>query len=90
MNEEFNKEFMKLNEKDQKSILNLIQLKNMNKQTEYKRRIDKALRKLQLLIDIGFDYDGLNQVDSLKTLIDELVSYAVDSRNILKGEDNNE
>lgn len=43
MNDEFNKEFMKLNEKDQKSILNLIQLKNMNKQTEYKRRIDKAI-----------------------------------------------
>lgn len=43
MSEEFNKEFMKLSEKDQKSILNLIQLKNMNKQTEYKRRIDKAI-----------------------------------------------
>ena len=34
MNKEFNEEFMKLSEKDQKSILNLIQLKNMNKATE--------------------------------------------------------
>ena len=51
---------------------------------KYKEVIDKAKDKLQLLIDIGFDYDGFNQVDSLKTLIDELVGYAVESKNILK------
>lgn len=45
--------------------------------------IKKAIDKLQLLIDIGFDYDGFNQADSLKTLIDELVGYARESRNIL-------
>lgn len=30
----------------------------------------------QLIINLGFDYDGFNTVDSLKGLIDELVSYA--------------
>ena len=30
----------------------------------------------QLIIDIGFDYDGFNTVESLKGLIDELVDYA--------------
>lgn len=30
----------------------------------------------QLIIDLGFDYDGLNTVESLKGLIDELVDYA--------------
>lgn len=51
---------------------------------KYKEVIDKAIDKLQLLIDIGFDYDGFNQADSLKTLIDELVGYAKESRKILK------
>ena len=49
-----------------------------------KEAIDKAIYKLQLLIDIGFDYDGFNQADSLKTLIDESVGYAKESRKILK------
>lgn len=54
------------------------------KQLKHKQNvIERAIEKLQLLIDIGFDYDGLNQVDSLKTLIDELVEYARESRNIL-------
>lgn len=53
---------------------------------ELKDRIDKALEKIQLLIDIGFDYDGFNKADSLKTLIDELVNFARDSRTILKGD----
>ena len=30
----------------------------------------------QLIIDIGFDYDGYNDADNLKLLIDELVLYA--------------
>ena len=30
----------------------------------------------QLIIDLGFDYDGCNTVESLKDLIDELVDYA--------------
>ena len=57
-------------------------LKEQNQ--KQKEVIDKVIDKLQLLIDIGFDYDGFNQVNSLKTLIDELVGYAKESRNILK------
>lgn len=30
----------------------------------------------QLIIDLGADYDGYNSLDSLKSLIDELVDYA--------------
>lgn len=51
---------------------------------KYKEAINKAIKRLQFLIDIGYDYDGYNQVDKLKKLIDELVSYAVESRNILE------
>ena len=31
---------------------------------------------LQLIIDIGYDYDGYNDVEGLKSIIDELVQYA--------------
>ena len=68
----------------QKMIIENLQQQNQKQ----KEIIDKAIDKLQLLIDIGFDYDGLNQVESLKTLIDELVGYAKESRNILKGGSN--
>lgn len=54
---------------------------------KYKEVIDKAINRLQLLIDIGFDYDGFNQIESLKTLIDELVGYSIESITILKGID---
>lgn len=30
----------------------------------------------ELIIQLGYDYDGLNKVESLKGLIDELVRYA--------------
>ena len=53
-----------------------------------KDRKDKTLEKLTLLIDIGFDYDGYNNIENLKRLIDELVSYARESRKILEGESN--
>lgn len=58
---------------------------------EWKRVIEaneKAIDKIQYIIDYGFDYDGMNTVDSLKKLIDMLVDYAVESKKILQGEDN--
>ena len=58
----------------------------VRKNKEVQERIRVALDKIQLLIDIGFDYDGYNDVDNLKMIIDELVSYARDSRAILKGD----
>ena len=60
----------------------------VRKNKEAQERIRMALDKIQLLIDIGFDYDGYNDVESLKMIIDELVSYARDSRTILKGDEN--
>lgn len=60
--------------------------KAKDKIKELENRIEKAIERIQLLIDIGFDYDGFNQSDSLKGLIDELVSYAKESRKILRGE----
>lgn len=50
-----------------------------------KAKIKKALEKIQLLIDIGFDYDGFRHASSLMTLIDELVGYAKESKDILEG-----
>ena len=40
------------------------------------RQIEIKDKWCHLIIDLGFDYDGLNTVESLKGLIDELVDYA--------------
>lgn len=54
------------------------QLKEKN---EYlKSKIESKDRWCQLIADIGYDYDGFNEVESLKALIDELVKYALYSR----------
>lgn len=42
----------------------------MNKQVEIMEKY------LELIIDLGFDYDGCNTIESLKELINELVHYA--------------
>ena len=42
----------------------------MNKQIEIMEKY------FELIIDLGFDYDGCNTIESLKTLIDELVHLA--------------
>ena len=51
------------------------------------KRIQKAINKMQYIKDLGFDYDGFNNVDDLKKLIDELVNIAIESVDILRGED---
>ena len=59
-----------------------------------KIKIDNKDNWCQLIVDIGFDYDGCNTIESLKGLIDELVRYALNSRDnydyeeILKGDSN--
>lgn len=54
------------------------QLKEKN---EYlKSKIENKDRWCQLIADIGYDYDGFNEVESLKALIDELIKYALYSR----------
>lgn len=51
---------------------------------DYKSRCKKASDKIQYIIDYGFDYDGFNTVESLKGLIDMLVDYAKESKDILQ------
>lgn len=46
-------------------------------------RINEADSRLGLLLNIGFDYDGFNTVESLKGLIDELCTYAYQAQNAL-------
>lgn len=43
---------------------------------DLEKQIEVKDKWCQLIIDLGFDYDGLNTVESLKGLIDELVDYA--------------
>lgn len=43
---------------------------------DLERQVKIKDKYCQLIIDLGFDYDGFNTVDNLKGLIDELVSYA--------------
>lgn len=55
---------------------------------EWKRDINKIneiKENNQRIIDYGFDYDGFNNVEDLKKLIDMLVDYARKNDEILKG-----
>lgn len=42
---------------------------------ELKKEVADLRNRLHLIWAIGYDYDGCNKVESLKELIDELVSY---------------
>ena len=56
---------------------------------DFAYQLNNAINELQLLTDIALDYDGFNNVESLKGLIDEIVRYANNTKNILKGSDKN-
>lgn len=43
---------------------------------DLKRQIKIKNNFFQMIIDLGFDYDGFNSTDDLKKLIDELVRCA--------------
>lgn len=79
MNEEFNKEFLELSEKDQKAIINLIQFKNMNKKDEYKKRIDEAIKIIKEYKECNWSEYDENEIEI--ELIDKILE-------ILKGKDN--
>lgn len=71
---EKNKEIERLNKELQTSI----DICN-NRQKEIVRLKNQIIimkKYLKLICNLGYDYDGLNQVNSLKRLIDELVRYA--------------
>lgn len=47
------------------------------KEIDRLNNIIKIMEKyFELIVDLGYDYDGLNQEESLKKLIDELCRYA--------------
>ena len=47
--------------------------KQLKEKVKYqKNKIDNKDNWCQLIVDIGFDYDGCNTIESLKGLIDEL------------------
>lgn len=54
-----------------------LEVKKRDDNIEEKDKVIQIMEKyLELIIDLGFDYDGLNTVESLKALIDEIVKYA--------------
>ena len=68
---QFIKELMRL-ERENKELHNKI---------EYlKNKIENKDRWCQLIADIGYDYDGYRKAENLMSLIDELVRYALNSR----------
>ena len=55
--------------------------KQLKEKIDYlKNKIENKDKWCQLIADIGYDYDGYRQADSLMSLIDELVKYAIWSR----------
>lgn len=53
----------------------------LKEKTEYlKSKIENKDRWCQLIADIGYDYDGYRKAENLMKLIDELVKYALYSR----------
>lgn len=69
---------------EDKSFVDLCEMpsyRDLYEKNEYlKSKIENKDKWCQLIADIGYDYDGFNQVESLKALIDELVKYALYSR----------
>lgn len=56
-------------------------VKDLNEKVDYlKNKCENKDKWCQLIADIGYDYDGYRQADSLMKLIDELVKYAIWSR----------
>lgn len=48
----------------------------LNKLEEKDKEIDIMKKYFQMIIDLGYDYDGFNNVEDLKDLIDDLCIYA--------------
>ena len=52
-------------------------LKDLYEENQEQQRVLNKIRKNnERIIDYGFDYDGFNNVEDLKKLIDMLVDYA--------------
>ena len=55
----------------------------LHENNELQQKINKAKELNQYIIDYGFDYDGFNDVENLKGLIDMMVDYARQVRRTL-------
>lgn len=57
------------------------EIEKLQEKIDYlKKKIENKDKWCQFIADVGFDYDGYRQADSLMSLIDELVKYALYSR----------
>ena len=56
----------------------------INDRNKYKEVLDKIRKNNERIIDYGFDYDGFNNVEDLKKLIDMLVDYARKNNELLE------
>lgn len=58
------------------------EIKVLNNNRQYLNNLlENKDRWCQLIVDIGYDYDGYRKAESLMILIDELVNYALHSKN---------
>lgn len=58
----------------------IFEIKDLQQENQQlKKQIEIKDKWCQLIIDLGIDYDGYTQSDSLKLLIDDLVNYASNS-----------
>ena len=56
-------------------------IRELEEKVKYlKEKVENKDRWCQLIADIGFDYDGYNDAENLKALIDELVQYSLYAR----------
>ena len=56
-------------------------IRDLQEKVKYlKSKIENKDKWCQLIADIGYDYDGYRKAESLMSLIDELVRYALYSR----------
>lgn len=51
-------------------------MKALDERDELTRKLKIKDAYLQLIIDLAYDYDGFNDIDGLKGLVDELSEYA--------------
>lgn len=61
-----------------------IDKKSINRFNKQKEVLDKIKNNNKRIIDYGFDYDGFNNVEDLKKLIDMLLDYARKNYEILE------
>jgi len=75
LSKEKDKEIEKIN-KEKDDIFNKAIEINNKLRNDKNNQIDIMKKYFQMIIDLGYDYDGFNNVEDLKGLIDTLCKYA--------------